>query len=95
MNPVDLIRELAEALDTWTTGLPATHRDRELLRQTQAFLAAQPVVVEVGRHTVVHELSEDTPYLQGRRVQDDIWVPGLTLPNGTPCTVHVVVIPQP
>lgn len=89
MNPVDLIRELADSLDTWTTGLPAAHRDRELLRQTQAFLAARPVVVEldatIDRNIVeIRTNAYDTPaYLA---LDHSNYATG-------PCTVHVVVTP--
>lgn len=81
MNPVDLIRELAEALDTWTTGLPAAHRDRELLRRAQTFLAAQPVVVEL---TERYTSGDGLLFLAGLETG---------LPDDTAYDVHVIVTP--
>jgi hypothetical protein len=101
MNPVDLIRELAEALQNLGGNvIEHTPHELALLTRAQAFLAAQPVVVEpVGRAEIVNpytNLDVRTFKLQG-------YSPGMlcvqamgefnALQIGTSCTVHVVVTP--
>jgi len=106
MNPVDLIRELKDDVEYWqkryceTAGIPWEPSPR--ITRAQAFLAAQPVVVEVvGRAEIVNpytNLDVRTFKLQG-------YSPGMlcvqamgefnALQIGTPCTVHVIVTPEP
>jgi hypothetical protein len=106
MNPVDLIRELTEALRRYeaeasfhdSLTLPDA-RPSPLLTRAQAFLAAQPVVVEVVEemYCVSGELMDDAsneffdvPFSDTAALLIEAT---RHFPDGARCTVHVIVTP--
>jgi hypothetical protein len=100
MNPVDLIRELAEALQNLGGNvIEHTPHELALLTRAQAFLAAQPVVVEVVEemYCVSGELMDDAsneffdvPFSDTAALLIEAT---RHFPDGARCTVHVIVTP--
>jgi hypothetical protein len=106
MNPVELIRELAEALQNLGGNvIEHTPHELALLTQAQAFLAAQPVVVTAECTIESHFGNVNPKFLYIREpgapteravlctaLIDDEAEALKGAPLG-PCTVHVVVTP--
>ena len=108
MNPVDLIRELKQALheETQRSEYGPADWQKELLARAQAFLAAQPVVVTAECTVESHFGNVNPKFLyireQGAPAERallctlliDAEAEALTDTPPGPCTVHVIVTPE-
>jgi hypothetical protein len=101
INPIDLIRELTDALEA-VYNLP--YEDRRYVRTARAYLERVRVVV-VPDAAIGHAMGRGTPFIatdreygftffQGERINRLLAEAGVPVPEPmqlVPCTVHVLV----